>query len=411
MSTKPPISFSSVLGGFGEKPVIALSITQTLGYGALFYSFGVLASSISKDFGVGLDVFFGIFSLGLLFGGLMAPFAGRLLDRRGARAVMSLGSVGTGAALILLAHAPNLWVFGIGVVVLELAACFVLYEAAFAALTQIYKYEARQRITAITLVAGFASTIFWPLTVWLEAQFGWRGTFIIFGLAQIAIPALLHWSTLKEASPIPDHAPDAPIDEIDRPVLTGGARERAFLLYALAVCVSGIAYSAIPVHMLKIIENEGFSAQAAAWVAMVMGPAQVMARIVEISYGQRFDALMTGRVALAALAGSLFLLAFGSGSSIIAIGFAAFYGISQGLMSIARGTVPLQLFGIRGYATIVGRVTGLRFIVNAGAPFAFAAIWTHFGANGAILALFCISLLALTAFALLPKPEPVAPKP
>ncbi|MGL5447961.1 MAG: MFS transporter, partial [Rhabdaerophilum sp.] len=404
MSKKSPISFSSVLDGFGEKPVIALSITQTLGYGALYYSFGVLATSISKDFGVGLDVFFGIFSLGLLFGGLAAPIAGRMLDQRGARAIMSVGSVCTGAALTLLAFAPNLWTFALGVVLLEFAACFVLYEAAFAALTQIYKYEARQRITAITLVAGFASTIFWPLTVWLESQFGWRGTFIIFGLAQLVIPALLHWFTLKEANPVAKIAPDASIHEMDQPHLTGQTRERAFLLYAVAVCVSGIAYAAIPVHMLKIIENEGFSAQAAAWVAMVMGPAQVMARVVEISYGQRFDALMTGRIALTALAGSLLLLAIGSGASVIAIGFAAFYGISQGLMSIARGTVPLQLFGVRGYATIVGRVTGLRFIVNAGAPFAFAAIWTHIGANAAIIALFGISLVALMAFVLLPKP-------
>ena len=387
--------------------MLALGVTQTLAYGSLYYSYGVLASTIARDFKIGLDTFFGIFSFGLLLGGFVAPRVGRLLDTRGARVVMSIGSLGAALALLFCALAPSLPLFAISIILMEMATCFVVYEAAFAGLTQIHHHNARQRITAITLIAGFASTIFWPLTLWLEARFGWRGTLMIFAGGHLVIAAPLHWLVLKQARPLSkaEEAGATPTPEV--PSLQGAERQRAFVLYAVAICVSGLAYASIPVHMLRIIENEGFTAQVAALIAMVMGPAQVASRIVEIAFGQRFDALITGRVALGALAASLLILLFGSGSPVVAVVFAALYGVSQGLITIARGTVPLLLFGVKGYATLVGKVTGLRFFVNAGAPVAFATIATHLGMSTAIGVLALMAGGSFVAFMLLRRPASI----
>jgi predicted MFS family arabinose efflux permease len=402
-------TLNSLFSGFREPVVPVLGVTQTIGYGTLYYAYGVLAPAIASDFEVPTQWFFAAFTAGLLLGGLAAPLIGRMVDARGARLVLTLGSLAAAGALLFCAASPNIWVFAAGVLLMEIAACMVLYEVAFGGLTQIYRHEARRRITAVTLIAGFASTVFWPLTQWLLDGFGWRWTFAVFALAHLLICLPLHWRMLQGAKPL--HQSPAPTAAAADPtILLGAERRRAIILYAVAICVSGIVYSSFPMHMLAIIESEGFSTQAAALIAMVMGPAQVMARIVEIALGHRFDALMTGRVALAALvAASLVLLLF-SGTLMTSIVFAALYGVSQGLITIARGTVPLQLFGAKGYGTLVGRITGLRFFINAAGPFAFSIAASHGGTGLAIGLNGAAALIALIAFLFIKPPghEPTA---
>jgi predicted MFS family arabinose efflux permease len=395
---------STLFAGFNDPRIVALGVTQTIGYGTLYYAYGVLAPAISQDFGIGLDWFFAVFTLGLLLGGFAAPLVGREIDRKGARTVMVAGSVAATLSLVACAVSPTIWTFTAAVVMMEVAACLVLYEAAFAGLTQMFRHDARQRITAISLIAGFASTIFWPLSQWLLLLIGWRWTFGVFALAHLVVCAPLHWAMLKEALPIGDR-PKGETSADDEPVVLEGAdRKRALIFYTAAICISGIVYSSFPVHMLRIIENEGFTPQAAALVAMVMGPAQVIARIVEISAGQRFDAITTGRVALGALVACTLLLIATNGWTPGAVLFAALYGVSQGLITIARGTVPLQLFGVRGYATLVGKVTGLRFVVNAFGPFLFAFAATQLGIGMAIALNGVAAFAAFLAFMALRRP-------
>ncbi len=409
MSSLPRITVSAVFAGLNDRTILALGLTQTIGYGTLFYSYGVLAPAIARDFGVGLDWFFGAFTIGLLLGGLVAPLVGRELDRRGAREVMRVGSVLAGFALLCCAIAPSMWVFAITIILAEAAACLVLYEAAFAALTQIHRHEARRGITLITLIAGFASTVFWPLTQFMLVTLDWRWTLAIFALAHLAICAPIHHALLKRAVPLSDKPAD-PLALLVAapPVLTGAERHRALVLFTVAVSISGFVYSSFPVHMLRIIENEGFSPEAAALIAMVMGPAQVLARFVEITLGHRFDPLMTGRAALGTAVASIAILLLFSGTLASAIIFAALYGASQGLITIARGTVPLQLFGAVGYGTLVGRITGLRFLVNAAGPFLFALAATHLSMDSALAINAVIALMAFLAFLLIRPPKQAA---
>ncbi len=403
MSKPPHLTVATLFAGFNDRIILALGLTQTLGYGTLYYSYGVVAPAISAEFNVGIDWFFGAFTIGLLLGGLIAPFVGRALDRYGARRIMVLGSLLAAVSLLACSLAADVWQFCAAVIVVEAAACFVLYEAAFAGLTQIYRADARRSITLVTLIAGFASTIFWPLTQGMLAGFGWRATFVMFAISHVIVCAPLHWLVLRKAVPVTKTTQT--VQDLAGPVILGGAvRERALIFYTIAIVVSGLVYAAFPVHMLRIIENEGFSAQSAALIAMVMGPAQVLARLLEVMGGHRFDPLMTGRVALGALAASIFVLLLIPGSIITGVVFAMCYGVAQGLITIARGTVPLQLFGVQGYATLVGRITGLRFLANAASPFLFALAMTHLGIDVALAASAIVALVAFAAFIQLRSP-------
>lgn len=404
MTHAPRLSAAALFAGFNEPAVLALGLTQTIGYGTLYYAYGVLAPAISREFGVGIDWFFGAFTVGLLLGGLVAPIVGRELDRRGARPVMSIGSLAAAGGLAACAFAPNIWAFATAVVFTEAASCLVLYEAAFAGLTQIYRYEARRSITLITLIAGFASTIFWPLTQWMLGAFDWRWTLLIFAAAHVAVCFPLHITFLGRAEATVTAATAATLSE-PPPILAGEARRRALIFYTLAIVISGLVTSAFPVHMLRIIENEGFTAEAAALIAMVMGPAQVLARLIEVLGGQRFDPLMTGRVALGALAACIALLLATTSSLATAVAFAALYGAAQGLITIARGTVPLQLFGPEGYGSLVGRITGLRFLVNAASPFLFALAMAHLSVDAALWVCGAVAVLAFGLFLLLKAPK------
>ena len=403
MAQQSKLTLGSLFYGFNDRVILTLGLTQTLGYGTLYYSYGVLAPAISAEFDVGIDWFFGAFTIGLLLGGLVAPFVGKMLDEKGARFVLATGSLCAASALIACSLAPNIWWFSFAVIFLEAAACLVLYEAAFAGLTQIYRNEARRSITMITLMAGFASTIFWPLTQSLLDGFGWRTTFAIFAVAHILVCAPLHWFLLKKAVPVHKQTMVSKTD-LPKPILAGVMRQRALVFYAFAIVVSGLVYSAFPVHMLRIIQNEGFSAQAAALIAMFMGPAQVLSRLIEVMGGHRFDPLTTGKVALLALVASITILLVMPSSSVTAVLFATTYGVAQGLITIARGTVPLQLFGVQGYATLVGKITGMRPLANAASPFLFALAMTYLSVDAALLANAVAAIIALVAFACLRAP-------
>ncbi len=405
MSQSQKISILTIFSGLNDRTILALGLTQTLGYGTLYYAYGVLAPAISREFGVGIDWFFGAFTIGLLLGGLVAPVVGRELDRRGARRIMTSGSVGAAAALVICALSPNIWAFSAAVILAEAASCLVLYEAAFAGLTQIYRHEARRGITLITLIAGFASTIFWPLTQWMLGALDWRWTLVVFAIVHLLVCAPLHHAVLRRATPGPEPAGASPSGTVEPPTLAGTERRRALVIFTLSVVIAGIVTSAFPVHMLRIIENEGFTAETAALIAMVMGPAQVLARLIEVIGGHRFDPLMTGRVALLALTGAVALLLATPGSLATAIIFAALYGIAQGLTTIARATVPLQLFGATGYATLLGRITGWRFLANAASPFLFASAMTHLGMDAALWVCAAISATAFGLFLMLRAPR------
>lgn len=402
-----PSIATPALGGTGGLPLIlALGVTQVIGYGALFYAFAVLAPHMTESFGWAPEWTYGGFAAGLLAGGLVAPLTGRMIDSYGTRLVMSIGSALAGVALLALAEARGPISYFAAMIALEMVSTMVLYDAAFAALTQARGANARRAISKLTLIGGFASTLFWPLTTVLLGQFDWREIYRIYAIMQFAVCVPLHLFLLPGrvrravgVAPAPSAGEVAPDT-----YLHGEARQSAFLLLALAFSLQGFVVSAMSVHMLTLLQGLGLSAAVAVGIGAMVGPSQVAGRLVEMLFGTGLQPVTTAWVSAVLMPLGLMFLLVGGMTATLAGLFAIAYGISMGLGSIVRGTVPLQLFGPAGYGAMLGKLSAPGLIIKAAAPLVFAVLIERAGQVPSLLLLIVLSTLAAVAlFALARK--------
>ncbi len=409
MSAPPPPAVTPPapgLPGARMAPLIgALGATQVIGYGTLYYAFAVLAPAITADFGWPPEWTYGGFAIGLLAGGLAAPFIGRMVDRHGARLVMTAGSVLAGLCLIGLAMARGPVSYVLAMCALEIVSCMVFYDAAFAALTQARGAGARRSISQLTLIGGFASTLFWPLTTWLLPVHDWRTIYLIYAALQVLVCAPLHWLLLPRGAPVRQAVAPAPggIAAPAQTYLTGRARRHAFLLLALAFSLQGFVVSAMSVHMLGMLQGLGFSAALAVAVGAMVGPSQVSGRLAEMLFGASLAPSTTAWVSAALMPFGFALLLLGGAATMLAGLFAIAYGVSMGLGSIVRGTVPLQLFGPDGYGAVLGKLSAPGLAIKAAAPLAFAVLLTRAGTTPSLILLVALSALAALALYMLAR--------
>ena len=395
-----PSIATPALGGTGGLPLIpALGVTQVIGYGALFYAFAVLAPHMTESFGWAPEWTYGGFAAGLLAGGLVAPLTGRMIDSYGTRLVMSIGSALAGVALLALAEARGPISYFAAMIALEMVSTMVLYDAAFAALTQARGANARRAISKLTLIGGFASTLFWPLTTVLLGQFDWREIYRIYAIMQFAVCVPLHLFLLPgrvrravDVAPAPSAGEVAP-----GTYLHGEARQSAFLLLALAFSLQGFVVSAMSVHMLTLLQGLGLSAAVAVGIGAMVGPSQVAGRLVEMLFGTGLQPVTTAWVSAVLMPLGLMFLLVGGMTATLAGLFAIAYGISMGLGSIVRGTVPLQLFGPAGYGAMLGKLSAPGLIIKAAAPLVFAVLIERAGQVPSLLLLIVLSTLAAVA--------------
>ena len=394
----------------GPSLILALGVTQVFGYGALYYAFTVLAPRITASFGWAPEWTYGGFAVGLLLGGAVAPLTGSLIDRCGTRLVMTIGSALAGLSLLALAEARGIVSYILAMVALQAVTTAVFYDAAFAALTQARGSQARRAISQLTLIGGFASTLFWPLTSSLLAVLDWRGVYRLYGLAQILVCMPLHLvflpgrvkrpvvaSTASVATPTPQ--------EPEAVYLTGDARRRCFLLLALAFSLQGFVVSAMAVHMLALLQGFGLSAAVAVGIGAMLGPSQVAGRLAEMLFGRAISPITTAWVSAWLMPLGLALLLVGGSLPVIAGLFAIAFGISMGLSSIVRGTVPLQLFGPVGFGATMGKLSAPGLVIKAAAPLAFAVALERGGVTVSTVLLIAVSALAAMALALLARSQ------
>lgn len=383
----------------GRLAVAALGLTQIIGYGTLYYSFSALAASMAKDIGWSQEWVFGAFSISLLVGGLAAPIAGSWIDRHGAGTVMAFGSVGAAIALVACALAPGPITFAAGLIGIELASTFVLYNAAFALLVQINPTTAQRSITHLTLIAGFASTIFWPLTSALHERLSWHEVYFVFAAVHVLLCLPVHiWLARRSGASITADPDGTGTKRIVEGSLPAERRQSAFVLMVSGFALLSLVDAAILIHMLPMLSALGLGGMSVL-IGTLFGPAQVASRLFSMLSGNRIPALGLALISSFLVPLSVAVL-LGSGTWIPgALAFAVLFGLGAGLASIVQGTLPLALFGSHGYGQRVGKATAIRLVTSAAAPFVFAFMMQHVGV-AVTLAIFAgLAILAMISFA------------
>jgi MFS family permease len=361
--------------------VVALGITQITAWGTSYYCLGVLAGPISQDTGWSRGFVFLGFTVALLAMGLVSSTVGRMIDRHGGRAVMTLGTALVSTGLFALAHVRSepaylaVWAF------LGLGMRLCLYDAAFAALVQVAPTRGRKAISYLTLFGAFASSVFWVVGHALNEQVGWRQTLVLFALINLVVCLPLHWLGLarREIGEVVAAPTDGPPGSPDGPPLTGRARSIAIGLFALIMSLNGFVFGVVSVQLVPLLEAAGLATAAAVWVASMKGVAQFGGRVVEILFARNLRAITVGRIAVGILPPSLLLLLTGTGSLPMVVAFTLLMGASQGVITIVRGAVPLALFGVKGYGAVLGAIATPVLVVNAASPTVFAWVVDRWG--------------------------------
>lgn len=361
--------------------VVALGITQITAWGTSYYCLGVLAGPIGRDTGWSRGFIFLGFTVALLAMGLVSRHVGQLIDRRGARAVMTLGTVLVSVGLFALAHVPNQAAYLLVWAFLGLGMRLCLYDAAFAALVQVAPSRGRAAISYLTLFGAFASSVFWVVGHALNERVGWRHTLVLFAVINLVVCLPLHWFGLARRESVErTSAPTrAGRESVDGPPLEGRVRSMAIGLFALIMSLNGFVFGVISVQLVPLLEAAGLATAGAVWVASLKGVAQFGGRVVEIVFGRNLRAITVGRIALGILPPSLVLLFVGTGSVPLVVIFTLVMGASQGVLTIVRGAVPLALFGPTGYGTVLGVIATPVLVMGALSPTIFAWIVDRWG--------------------------------
>jgi MFS family permease len=334
--------------------ITGLGTTQILGYGTSFYFPAVLAAPIIADTGWSLGWVVGGVSIGLLVAGLVSPAVGRLVDRWGGRPVLATSPVLYAIGLTGIGLAPNLLAYLLAWIVVGAGMGTGLYDAVFAALGRLYGRDARGPIANLTLFGGFASTVCWPLSAYLESRFGWRDACLIYAALHlvVALPLFLLFPTGKASDRAGSPASATAKDRGASPL----PHERlVIVLIALVMSLATGIGAIVIVELLIFLQARGVEFAAAVTLGMLFGPAQVGARAVESLFGRHYHPIWTMSVSCVLMfVGLLLLLVFFPLLAIAVIVYAGGYGISW----IARGTLPLALFGPERYP-----------VLTAGSPF------------------------------------------
>jgi len=361
--------------------VSAIGTAQILAWGSSYYLLAVLAGPIAADTGWSSAWVMGGLSIGLLVSGLVAPRIGHIIERHGGRPVLASSAILLAVGLFGLGVSPTLPVFVAAWVVIGAGMGAGLYDPAFSALGRLYGDEARSAITQVTLFGGFASTVCWPLTALLAEHLGWRGACLAYAAVHLAVVLPLYLFGMpqeaRKATPAP--AAGAP------PAGQVRADQRfAFVLLATGFTLAAVIMTVIAVHLLTLMQAQGLALAAAVGFGTLIGPSQVAGRILEMVCGRRAHPIWT-------LVSSCVLVVIGLGLLVVVPGIAAasivLYGMGSGLRSIARGTVPLALFGREGYAILMGRLALPTLLATAAAPILGAWLLESFGPEGTLVAL------------------------
>jgi len=375
-----------------RRVVLALGSAQTLAWASSYYLPAILAAPMAADLGIPASWVFAGFSAALVLSAVLGPAAGRAIDRRGGRDVLTVSNLVFAAGLVLLALAQGPALMALGWLVIGVGMAMGLYDAAFATLAGLYGRAARSPITGITLIAGFASTVGWPLSALMEEAVGWRGACLGWAVLHLALGLPLNRLLVPPAPPperqqAAQQGDAAPVSRLAMPILA--------FVFAATWTVAG----AMAAHLPTMLQAAGATPALAVAAAALIGPAQVAARVLEFALVRRIQPITTARLATLGhpLGVAALLLAGGWAAPI----FAVLHGMGNGVMTIVKGTLPLAVFGPAGYGARQGLLTAPSRFLQALAPFAFGLLLERAGVGVALAVTSGLTLSAFVALLLL----------
>ena len=385
-----------------KRPIVvaALGTAQTLAWGSSYYLPAILADPIAQGLALSRTAVFGLFSGALLLSAVLGPSVGRAIDDRGGRGVLTLSNLVLAAGLVLLGLAQGFVTLALAWTVLGVGMAMGLYDPAFATVTGLYGRAARAPITGITLIAGFASTVGWPLSAFLDAQFGWRCACFVWAALHIVIGLPLNRLLVPRAPP-PARRSEMAAESLPAP-------RGAMVILAFVFATTWFVTGAMAAHLPRLLEIAGASTTAAIAAAALVGPAQVAARLVEFGALRMVHPLVSARVAaLLHPVGAVILGLLGPGA---VTAFAVLHGAGNGLLTIAEGTVPLAIIGPVGYGLRSGILGAPARATQAFSPLLFDLLMDRMGI-GVIAVSAGLSLTAFAAMLLLKARPRAAPVP
>lgn len=350
--------------------VAALGATMTVGYASSYYIPAVLAVPMAEDLGVSPVWVFGAFSFSLAISALIGPWAGARVDGGAGRGVLMASNLVFAAGLALLAASQSLAMLFTGWAIIGLGMGIGVYEVGFATLASIYGKDARGPITGITLIAGFASTVGWPLSGIMLATWGWREACLGWAMIHLCLALPLNaW--------LPKGVGAAPKATLALTEDSSAPSRLALSLLAFVFAASWFNSTAMAAHLPGLLQEAGATTAVAIAAGALIGPAQVAARLMEFTLLRRFHPLVSTRLAAAAHpVAAVALVTFGGPAAYM---FAILHGAGNGILTIAKGTLPLALFGAAGYGKRLGWLNAPSRILQAAAPLIFGAALTSWG--------------------------------
>ncbi len=291
-----------------------------------------------------------------------------------------------------------------------IAMALTLYEAAFATINRKHVTGSRQLISTLTLFGGFASTLFWPLTAKLDALLGWRDTYLWYGIAQLILCMPLHLWLGPDPARQGRHGPAIRRSH----TLAEALRHPAFWTLALAFSANTFIFSAMAVHLIPLLEHLGQSASMAVLLATLIGPMQVIGRVGEMVFARSTAPETVGKLTFAMLPAALLILVLAGSQGWMAALFCVLYGLSNGILTIVRGSIPQALFGRGNYGAIAGAMAGPSLALKAAGPLVAAAVLGNGGGTTVLLSVLLAMSIASLVFYLRAvgtrRPLPPPPK-
>lgn len=382
-------------------PLLCLALTRIIGWGSTYYAPSVLVGTVDPALGLSAPVIFGGITVLLIVGAFLGPWIGQRIDRNGTRGMMCLGAAIIAVGLTLTAAAQGPISYLASWIVIGIGHAMSLGNTGNVTIAQLTGRHARRVIGLMMLATGLASSVFWPLAAALCEAYGWRIAWLAFAAMQILIVIPIYASIPRYRKPLREaeqaQAGADVADGTERGTAPQEARKKIFWLVALIFSASGLVSWGLPLILIPLIERGGLDHATAVWVASLSGPATLLARAIDAVAGERYPVERVALVGLAMGPLACLVLAFGPrGIATPTIAVVAFAS-AMGVISVARATLPLMLFGRNGYGALLGNLNLPQNLTFAAAPLLFAVMMENLGSTPTLVISAGIQLIGFVA--------------